>query len=117
MVALSSTEAEYIGATLCVCHCKWLQGLLTDLNDEPEEPLKIYCDNSSSIKLSKNPVLHRRTKHIDVRYHYLRDLVNQGVVSLEFCGTKDQLADVMTKPMKLEDFERFGRMLGMLEVN
>ncbi|KAE9620525.1 putative RNA-directed DNA polymerase [Lupinus albus] len=57
--------------------------------------------------------MHRRTKHIDVRYHYLRDLSNQGVVKLIFCGTQEQLADIMTKPMKLDQFENLRRLLGV----
>lgn len=69
IVTLSSTEAEYVAATLCACHVMWLKGLLEDLSDEKVGTVEIQCDNSSTIKLSKNPVMHRRTKHIDVRYH------------------------------------------------
>jgi hypothetical protein len=61
-------------------------------------------DNSSVIKLSKNPVMHGRSKHIDMRFQFLRDLVKDGVIKLEFYGTKDQIADVMIKPLKLEHF-------------
>jgi hypothetical protein len=61
-------------------------------------------DNSSVIKLSKNPVMHGRSKHIDMRFHFLQDLVKDSVIKLEFYGTKDQIADVMIKPLKLEHF-------------
>ncbi|CAL0310010.1 unnamed protein product [Lupinus luteus] len=57
--------------------------------------------------------MHRRTKHIDVRYHYLRGLSNQGVVKLIFFGTQEQVADIMTKPMKLDQFEKLRRLLGV----
>ena len=60
------------------------------------------CDNTSTIKLSKNPVLHGRSKHIRVRFHFLRDLTKEGIVNLLFCGTRNQLADLLTKPLKLE---------------
>ena len=76
----------------------------------------IFCDNSSAIKLSKNPVMHGRSKHIDVRFHFLRELVNDGVVELVHCGSKDQLADIMTKPLKLELFLKMRKQLGMCSV-
>ncbi|KAM0043888.1 putative RNA-directed DNA polymerase [Helianthus debilis subsp. tardiflorus] len=116
IVTLSSTEAEYVAATACACHCVWLKGLLADLGIESNETLEIICDKSSTIKLSKNSVMHRRTKHIDVRFHYLRDLVNQEVVKLEFCRTEDQIADIMTKPLKLDDFIHLRKQLGVQEI-
>lgn len=67
--------------------------------------VEVMYDNCSTIKLSKNPVMHRRTKHIDVRYHYIRELVNKGVIKLKFCGTKEQLTDMMTKPLTSATFE------------
>lgn len=117
IVTLSSTEAEYVAATSCACHCMWLTGLLEEIKDEKLGPVLIKCDNSSTIKLSKNPVMHRRTKHIDVRFHYLRNLVNEGRIQLVFCPTTEQLADVMTKPVKLESFEKMRRMLGVIELD
>ena len=69
-----------------------------------EKCTTILCDNSSTIKLSKNPVLHGRSKHIDIRFHFLRDLVKDGVVDLSHCNTQDQVADIMTKPLRLEVF-------------
>lgn len=102
IVTLSSTEAEYVAATMCACHSVWLKGLMEELMGEPVGLMKIKCDNSSTIKLSKNPIMHRRTKHIEVRFHYLRELVNQGKIELVFVPSSDQVADVMTKPVKLE---------------
>ncbi|CAL0324844.1 unnamed protein product [Lupinus luteus] len=63
--------------------------------------------------LAKNPVFHGRSKHIDVRYHFLRNLTKDGVVDMKFCGTYDQLADIMTKPLKLDQFEKFRKQLGV----
>lgn len=74
------------------------------------------CDNSSTIKLASNPVFHSRSKHIDVRFHFLRDLVHEGIVRMTFCGTRDQVADVLTKPLKLEAFERHREQFGLCEV-
>lgn len=115
VVTLSSTEAEYEAATSCACHCVWLKGIMEQIVLDQCECLEIFCDNTSSIKLSKNPVMHRWTKHIDVRYHYLRDLTNDEVVKLTFIGTEEQVADIMTKPVKLETFVKLRSLLGMKE--
>ena len=77
VVTLSSTEAEYVAANACACHCKWLRGLMEDLGERKEGAIEILCDNTSTIKLYVNPVMHRRTKHIDVKFHYLRQLVSK----------------------------------------
>lgn len=76
-----------MAVTSCVYHYVWMIGVLEQIGDENCECIDILYDNGSSIKLSKNLVMYRSTKHIDVRYHYLRDLSNQGVVKLVFCGT------------------------------
>lgn len=73
----------------------------------------LWCDNSSTIKLSKNLVLHGRSKHIHVRYHFLRELVNEGVIGLEYCSTHEQLSDVMTKAVTLDVFEKQRGNLGV----
>ena len=74
------------------------------------------CDNSSTIKVSKNPVMHGRSKHIDVRFHFLRDLTKEEVVKSVHCGTNDQVADILTKPLKLEVFLKFREKLGVCKV-
>ena len=75
------------------------------------------CDNSSTIKLSKNPVMHGRSKHIDVRFHFLRDLTKEEVVKLVHCNTSNQVADIMTKPLKLDVFQKLRDQLGVCEVS
>lgn len=78
--------------------------------------MPILCDNNSSIKLSRNPVFHGRTKHIKVRFHFLRDLVKEEEVSLVHCGTEDQVAEIMIKPLKLDTFQKMRRLLGVQEI-
>ena len=113
IVTLSTTEAEYVAAALCASHCIWMQQVLKQVEGTQSTSVKVYCDNSSTIKLTKNPVFYGRSKHIDVRFHFLRNLTNEGTLIMEHCGTDDQLADIMTKPLKLEHFEKLRRLLGV----
>jgi len=76
----------------------------------------VLCDNSSTIKLSKNPVMHEHSKHIDVRFHFLRDLTKDGVVEPKHCGTQEQIANIMKKPLKLDVFLKLCKLLGVCEV-
>ena len=69
--------------------------------------------SSSTIKLSKNPVLHGRSKHIDVKYHFLRNLSNDGIINLIFCRSEDQVADILTKPLKAPLFKKLRKLLGV----
>lgn len=115
VVSLSTTEAEFIAAAACACQSVWMQRVLGNLGKKKCKCV-IYCDNSSTIKLSKNPVMHGRSKHIDVRFHFLRDLVTDGIVELVHCGSKEQLADIMTKPLKLEQFLKMREQLGLCSV-
>lgn len=113
IVTLSTTEAEFVAAASSSCQAIWLRRLLGVLHNQPQGPTLIYCDNVSAIKLSKNPVLHGRSKHIDVRFHFLRDLCKNGVIELAFCKSEDQTADLLTKPLKPPVFMKLRRMLGV----
>ncbi|KAL0420696.1 UNVERIFIED_CONTAM: Retrovirus-related Pol polyprotein from transposon TNT 1-94 [Sesamum latifolium] len=104
VVSLSTTEAEFIAAASCACQVVWLKRVLGKLGQNQDKSTLIYCDSSSAIKLSKNPVMHGRSKHIDVRFHFLRDLTKDGTIDLVHCRTQEQLADIMTKPLKLDVF-------------
>ena len=87
VVTLSTTEAEFIAAASSACQVVWLRRILKSLSHLQSRPTVLYCDNVSAIKLSKNPVMHGRSKHIDVRFHFLRDLVKDEVVELIQCST------------------------------
>lgn len=110
---LSSTEAEFVAAVGCACQAIWFMKVLEEINHKQVNGTMIKCDNTSAIKLSKNPVFHGGTKHMRVRYHFLRDLAKEGVIQLLFCGTQDQLADLMTKPLKFEAFQKLHKELGV----
>lgn len=118
MVTLSTTEAEFVAAATCACQVIWLRRILESIGMSQQEggSTIMNCDNMSTIKLSKNPVMHKRSKHIDVRFHFLRDLTNDGVVELVHCSTQRQIADIMTKPLKMDTYEKLREMLGVCEV-
>ena len=115
IVTLSTTEAEFISAAACACQAIWMQRVLKQLRWN-QESCVIYCDNSSTIKLSKNPVMHRRSKHIAVRYHFLRDLSKDGDIELKYCSSQEQVADIMTKPLKLDTFVNLRNQLGVCDI-
>eukprot|EP00253_Pinus_taeda_P003040 PITA_03040 len=91
IVALSTTETEYVAATAAACQAVWMRRMLKSLGQEQAKATVIFCDNSSAITLSKNSVFHKRTKHIDTRFHYIRELVNNGEIVLQHCRTQEQL--------------------------
>ncbi|KAH9743184.1 Integrase catalytic domain-containing protein [Citrus sinensis] len=91
----------------------WLKRVLDNLGLKQGKTTSIQCDSNSAIKLSKNPVMHGRSKHIDVRFHFLRELTKAGTVELVYCNTQEQLADVMTKPLKLDVFLKLRASLGV----
>uniref|UniRef100_A0A2N9FH80 Integrase catalytic domain-containing protein n=1 Tax=Fagus sylvatica TaxID=28930 RepID=A0A2N9FH80_FAGSY len=113
VVALSTTEAEFVVAASCACQGVWMRRVLEKLGHSQGKCTTVLCDNSSTIKLSKNPVMHGRSKHIDVRFHFLRDLTRDGVVELKHCVTQEQVADIMTKPLKLDVFLKLRESMGV----
>eukprot|EP00253_Pinus_taeda_P031760 PITA_31760 len=98
-VVLSSSKAEYMDASQASCEAIWLRKLLYGLFDQELRPMVIHYDNQSCIKLMDNPVFHDRSKHIDIRYHFIRDYVQKGVVKLEYISTDEQVADVLMKSL------------------
>ena len=89
--------------------------MLRSLGQEQAKATIVFCDNSSAISLSKNSVFHKRTKHIDTRFHCIRELVNNGEIVLEHCRTQEQVTDILTKPLVQKSFEFLRKCLGMTE--
>ncbi|WVZ90925.1 hypothetical protein U9M48_037177 [Paspalum notatum var. saurae] len=99
IVALSTCEAEYVAAAAACCQAVWLRRLLREVTgEEPRVPI-LRVDNNSAIELAKNPVLHDRSKHIDIRFHYIKECVAEGQVVLGHVDTAQQLGDLLTKPL------------------
>jgi len=85
------------------------------MHQKQNTPTEIYCDNKSAIALSKNPVFHGRSKRIDIRFHKIRELIAEKEVMIEYCPTEEQIADIFTKPLKMESFYKLKKMLGMMK--
>uniref|UniRef100_A0AAV1UHT0 Reverse transcriptase Ty1/copia-type domain-containing protein n=1 Tax=Peronospora matthiolae TaxID=2874970 RepID=A0AAV1UHT0_9STRA len=115
-VSLSTSEAEYIALSLAIQEGKWINRLLCEImaaaNEEGPE-LVIREDNQSCIKMTKNPVSHGRAKHIDIKYHHIRDEVKRGEVKLESCETTLMLADIMTKELHGPRHKELTQALGI----
>jgi hypothetical protein len=116
IVTLSSVEAEYITTTSATCQAVWMRRILKDLLQEQQEPTTIFCDNNSTIMLSKNHVFHKKTKHIDTRYHFIRELVNNKEICLEFRKSKEQVTNIFTKALARDAFQRLLSSLGVCAV-
>jgi len=102
-VALSTAEAEYVVAGACCAQLLWMRQTLSDFGCEYKK-IPLLCDNESAIRLANNPVQHSRTKHIDIRHHFLRDHETKLDIALSHVSTDKQLADIFTKPL---DEQRF----------
>ena len=113
-VALSTTEAEYMAACEATKEAIWLRKLLTDLGYSPNSPTTIFQDNQSCIKLARNPMFHTRSKHIDIRHHFIRETIENKSIDLTYCSTENMIADILTKPLARQKFEKFRPSLGLV---
>ena len=112
-VALSTAKAAYRVATQATWEPTWLEMLLKDLGVKGQRPLVIYCDNISSILLTKNLVFHACTKHIDVYYHFVYEKIVEDLLDLRHVRIEDQVVDIFMKPLTKEKFFKFIRKIGL----
>ncbi|RDX62078.1 Copia protein, partial [Mucuna pruriens] len=105
VMALSSCEAEYIAASMGACQALWLENLMIEMKIRREEPIKMTIDNKSAINFAKHHVAHGRSKYIKTRFHFIRDQVSKGKLELKYCNTNEQVADILTKPLKGNQFK------------
>ncbi|KAK9669245.1 hypothetical protein RND81_13G119000 [Saponaria officinalis] len=112
-VALSSAEAEYVAATSAACEAIWLRRILSDLQQDPTDSTTILFDNMSAIAMTKNQVFHSSSKHIEIRHHFIRELVESQEIKIQFCKTGEQLTDIFTKALPPEKFIEFRQQLGV----
>jgi hypothetical protein len=100
-VATSTCEAEYMALAEAAKETIWLNRMLQELSFiNKDKPTQLYCDNQGTLALAGYPAHHKRSKHIDIRYHYIREMVDNGHITIHHVGTQDQAADMLTKPLK-----------------
>jgi hypothetical protein len=116
VVALSSCEAEYIAGATAACQGVWLAQLLSELKSEQRTAFVLKMDSQSAIALGKNPVFHDRSKHIDVRFHFIRECVGNGKLEIEHVRTEEQIADILTKPLGRVQFLEMRSKLGVVKI-
>ncbi|GJX40907.1 hypothetical protein Tco_0255897 [Tanacetum coccineum] len=113
-LAISTTEAEYVSTGKACQQALWMKQALIDYDIRLDD-VPIMCDNKGAIDLSKNPMQHSRTKHIEIRHHFLRDNVQKGHISIKKVPSIDNIVDILTKPLKRESFNYLRLGLGMME--
>ena len=117
VVALSTTEAEYISAVSAGAEISWLRKLFTELGlNFSSSPSPLCIDNQSALAVAKNPEHHGRMKHLDLRYFWLRDEVAKGTISVSYCPTESMPADMLTKALSMVKVQACCKMLGLSRV-
>ncbi len=115
VVALSTSEAEYMALSKAAQEAAWLQKLFTDLQ-LPSEAILIMEDNQGATALAKNPIPHSRTKHIDIRFHFIREVQENDLIDFMYCPTTEMVADLYTKPLPCGQFEKLRALMGMKQL-
>lgn len=114
IVSLSIAEAEYVAATVATCQVVWMRRMLRDLLHDHEGMITIFCDNTLAIALSKNFFFHKRTKHIDAKYHFMRELINNDEIVLWHCRSQEKFTNILTNPLARESFVYLRNYLGIV---
>ena len=116
MVALSSCEAEYIAAASAATQALWLSRLLGELRGSSADMVELKVDSRSALALAKNPIFHGRSKHIRIKYHFIRDCLEDGSIKAEHIPTTDQLADILTKSLGKTKFQEMREKIGLNQI-
>jgi hypothetical protein len=115
IIAQSTTEAEYVAGALATNEAIWLRRLLAELGQPQHEPTILRIDNESAIKLTKNPVFHQATKHIEMCYHHMRYCYESGTIIPVHVPTGEEVADILTKALPPESHKKFARRMGLIQ--
>ena len=94
----------------------WMRQLISELKRETAKPMTIYEDNQAAICLSKNPQYYGRSKHIDIKHHFIQDKVKNGSIAVKYCKTEEMIADMVTKGLYSERFVKLRKMTGITEM-
>jgi hypothetical protein len=110
-VSLSSAEAEHMAVSAAVQEIKWIKQLLQEITMKPDKSTTLLCDNQSAIQISNNDMHHNRTKHIDIRHHFIRDALKNKEFNMVWIPTEEQVADILTKSLAVIQFTRLRDLL------
>ncbi|GMP81639.1 hypothetical protein CsSME_00036279 [Camellia sinensis var. sinensis] len=116
VVTRSSAEAEFRAVAHGICEVMWIKRILEELKLSHPTPMKVYCDNKAAIAIAHNPVLHDRTKHIEVDKHFIKEKINAGIICMTYLPTGEQLADVLTKGLHKKQFDKLTSKLAMEDI-
>jgi hypothetical protein len=116
IVTLSSTDAEYVAIVATACQAVWMRRVLNEFFHDQNDATQIVCDNKSAIALSKNHVFHKQSKHIDTRYHFIRELVNGKEIFVQFCRSEEQFVDIFMKLLGNELFKIHRKNIGVCKL-
>jgi hypothetical protein len=115
-VTLSSTEAEYMALTECLKHTQWTIAVLQQLSFDVDLPIDIFSDSLGARSITSNNVYHTRTKHIDIKYHYIREKIANATINVNEVNTKNDLADICTKALPREQHNFLADRLGLIDI-
>jgi hypothetical protein len=116
-VSLSSCESEFMAATAAARQALWLRNLLSEITGKEQQVVTLYVDNNSAIALMKNPVFHGRSKHIDIKYHFIRECVERGQIAVRRVCTDLQKADALTKPLSAIKLATMRHLMGVRDLS
>ena len=116
IIVLSSTESKYIVQTHAAKEVLWLWSFVNEMRGEKDKPLRLNCDNQGAIVLTKDNKFHSQTKHINLRFHFIREAVEDNKLSITYIPTEENMADIFTKALVRPKFEGFVERLGLREV-
>lgn len=115
MITLSTAEAEYIATGNYATHVVWLRRILGELQNQQNKSTMIFCDNKSRDVWSKNLVFYSRSKHIEIKYHYIRKKVQHKKIEFKFCSSKNQVANIFTNSLQNDVFLKFKRIMELVK--
>jgi hypothetical protein len=113
VVALSSTDAEYVALSEASHEACWLRSLYKELGYDQKKPTQIRCDNNGAIAMARNPQFHKQSKHIDIRWHWIRDLVEENTIEVQSCRDPEQTADILTKALAHPKHRKHSEEMGL----
>ena len=114
--SISTTEAEFVAGSEAAKEATWIRALLKEIGQRGSEPITLCCDNQGAIRVANNPELHKKMKHIDIRFRYIQQALNTGVIQVHYVNSKNQVADILTKPLPSTSFKYLREKLGVMDI-